>query len=141
MNKLIALILCFMFTSPAFADGKVSVLKQDQKAPFAGYLLDPTAFATIEADKEAIIKKCELDKDLLSKKCNSECTFLKDSCKNEKEMLEKTLKIQIDSKDKELDRLNKLLIEQKTNRGLWFGIGAATGIVVSLTTVYLVKKL
>ena len=71
MNKLIAIILCFMFTTPAFADGKVSVLKQDQKAPFAGYLFDATAFATIEADKEAIIKKCELDKEFLIKKSSS----------------------------------------------------------------------
>ena len=141
MNKLIALILCFMFASPAFADGKVSILKQDQKAPFGGYLLDSVAFATIEADKEAIIKKCELDKDLLTKKCNGECTFLKDTCKVEKETLEKTLKIQLDSKDKEIKRLSEILLEPKPSRGLWFGIGTAAGVVVSLTTVYLVKKL
>ena len=141
MNKIIALILCFMFTTPAFADGKVASIKEGQKAPFTGYLFDPTAFATIEVDKQEIIKKCDLDKDLLTKKCDSECTFLKDTCKNEKDTLEKTLKIQLDSKDKELERLNKLLIESKTNRGLWFGLGAASGLVVTLTTVYLVKKL
>ena len=141
MNKLMAFILCFMFASPVFADGKVASVKEGQKAPFTGYLFDSAAFATIEIDKQEIIKKCELDKDLLTKKCNGECTFLKDSCKVEKETIEKTLKIQLDSKDKELERLNKLLIETKSNRGLWFGIGAATGIVVSLTTVYLVKKL
>lgn len=141
MNKLIALILCFTFATPAFADGKVASIKEGQKAPYNGYLFDPTAFATIEVDKQEIIKKCELDKDLLTKKCNGECNFLKDTCKNEKDTLEKTLKIQLDSKDKELERLNKLLIESKTNRGLWFGLGAASGLVVTLTTVYLVKKL
>ena len=141
MNKLIAIILCFMFTTPAFADGKVSVLKQEQKAPFAGYLFDATAFATIEADKEALIKKCELDKDFLIKKCDGQCKFINDSCKLEKDTTEKTFKIQLDSKNEEVERLNKLLIETKTNKGLWFGLGAAAGIVVSLTTVYLVKKL
>ena len=28
MNKLIALILCFMFATPAFADGKVASIKE-----------------------------------------------------------------------------------------------------------------
>jgi len=141
MNKIIAFILCFMFATPAFADGKVASIKEGQKAPFNGYLFDPTAFATIEIDKQQIIKKCELEKELLTKKCDGECTFLKDSCKNEKETLEKTLKIQLDSKDKEIERLSKIVLEPKPNRGLWFGLGAASGLVVTLTTVYLVKKL
>jgi hypothetical protein len=141
MNKLIVLILCFIFATPAFADGKVASIKEGQKAPYNGYLFDPTAFATIEIDKQDIIKKCELDKDLLTKKCNNDCTFLKDTCKNEKDTIEKTMKIQLDSKDKELERLNKIVLESKTNRGLWFGLGAASGLVVTLTTVYLVKKL
>jgi len=130
-----------MFATPAFADGKVSVLKQDQKAPFGGYLFDSVAFATIEADKEAIIKKCELDKDFLIKKCDGQCKFINDTCKVEKDTMDKTFKIQLNSKNEEIERLNKLLIETKTNKGLWFGLGAAAGIVVSLTTVYLVKKL
>ena len=141
MNKIIVFILCFMFTTPAFADGKVASIKEGQKAPFNGYLFDPTAFATIEIDKQQIIKKCELEKELLTKKCDGECTFLKDSCKNEKETLEKTLKIQLDSKDKEIERLSKIALEPKPSRGLWFGLGAASGLVVTLTTVYLVKKL
>lgn len=141
MNKIIAFILCFMFATPAFADGKVANIKEGQKAPFNGYLFDPTAFATIEVDKQQLIKKCELDKELLTKKCDGECTFLKDSCKNEKETLEKTLKIQLDSKDKEIERLSKIVLEPKPSRGLWFGLGAASGLVVTLTTVYLVKKL
>ena len=141
MNKLIAIILCFMFATPAFADGKVSILKQDQKAPFAGYLFDATAFATIEADKEALIKKCELDKDFLIKKCDGECKFINDSCKLEKETMQKTFQVQLDAKDKEIQRLTGIVLEPKPSRGLWFGIGTAAGIVVSLTTVYLVKKL
>ena len=141
MNKIIAFILCFMFTTPAFADGKVASIKEGQKAPFNGYLFDPTAFATIEIDKQDLIKKCELDKELLTKKCEGECTYLKDSCKNDKDTLEKNFKIQLDSKDKELERLNKILLEPKPSRGLWFGIGATAGLVFTLTTVYLVKKL
>ena len=141
MNKIIALILCFMFATPAFADGKVASMKEGQKAPFTGYLFDPAAFATIEIDKQELIKKCDLDKELLTKKCDGECTFLKDSCKNEKETLEKTLKIQLDSKDKEIKRLNEILIKEEPSIGFWFGVGVVTGIAFSLSAVYLVKKL
>ena len=141
MNKIIALILCFMFATPAFADGKVASMKEGQKAPFTGYLFDPAAFATIEIDKQELIKKCDLDKELLTKKCDGECNFLKDSCKNEKETLEKTLKIQLDSKDKEIKRLNEILIKEEPSIGFWFGMGAVTGIAFSLSAVYLVKRL
>ncbi len=140
MNKLITLILCFMFATPAFADGKVANIKEGQKAPYNGYLFDPAAFATIEVDKQEIIKKCELDKDLLTKKCDGECTFLRDTCKNEKDTLEKTLKIQLESKDKEIDRLLKITLEPKPSRGLWFGIGAGVGVIITTGLVIGIAK-
>lgn len=140
MNKLIAFILCFMFATPAFADGKVASMKEGQKAPFTGYLFDPTAYATIETDKQELIKKCELEKELLTKKCDGECVFLKDTCKNEKETLEKVLKIQIESKDKEIDRLLKITLEPRPSRGLWFGIGAGVGVIITTGLVIVIAK-
>ena len=140
MNKAIAFILCSIFAIPAYADGKVAVMKEGQKAPFTGYLFDPTAYATIETDKQELIKKCELDKDLLSKKCDGECTFLKDTCKNEKETLEKVLKIQLEAKDKEIDRLLKITLEPRPSRGLWFGIGAGVGVIITTGLVIGIAK-
>lgn len=140
MNKLIALILCFMFATPAFADGKVASMREGQKAPFTGYLFDPTAYATIETDKQELIKKCELEKELLTKKCDGECVFLKDTCRNEKETLEKVLKIQIESKDKEIDRLLKITLEPRPSRGLWFGIGAGVGVIITTGLVIGIAK-
>lgn len=140
MNKLIAFILCFMFATPAFADGKVASIKEGQKAPYNGYLFDPTAFATIEVDKQELIKKCELDKELLLKKCDGECTFLKDSCKNEKESAEKIFKIQLEAKDKEIDRLLKITLEPRPSRGLWFGIGAGVGVIITTGLVIGIAK-
>ena len=44
--KIVAFIMCFLFPLSVFADnGKVASIKQDQKAPFTGFLFDPTAFA------------------------------------------------------------------------------------------------
>jgi len=140
MNKLIAFILCFMFATPAFADGKVASIKEGQKAPYNGYLFDPTAFATIEVDKQELIKKCELDKELLLKKCDGECTFLKDSCKNEKESAEKIFKIQLEAKDKEIKRLLGITLEPRPSRALWFGIGAGVGVIITTGLVIGIAK-
>lgn len=142
MNKIIAFILCFLFATPVFASGKgkIASIKQEQKAPFAGYLLDPIAFATIEADKQELIKKCELDKELLVKKCEGECILLKETCKNEKDGAEKLFQIQLDEKNKEIDRLIKITLEPKPNRGLWFGIGAGVGVIITTGLVIGISK-
>ena len=142
MNKLLVSILCFMFASPAFADGKVASIKEGQKAPFTGFLFDPVAYATIEADKHTLIEKFELEKKLLSDKCTAEKDFLNKTCVNEKETIEKSNAVVLKGKDDEIIRLNKIIEDMRPpNRGLWFGLGAAAGVAVSLTTVYLVKKL
>jgi hypothetical protein len=142
MNKLLASILCFMFASPAFADGKVASIKEGQKAPFTGFLFDATAYATIEADKHTLIEKFELEKKLLADKCSAEKEFLNKTCASEKETMEKTNSVVLKGKDDEIVRLNKIIEDMRPpNRGLWIGIGAAAGIAVTLSTVYLVKKL
>ena len=143
MNKIIAFILCFLFPLSAFADnGKVASIKQDQKAPFTGFLFDAAAFAKIEVDKQTIIEKYELEKKLLIEKCEAEKKFLNETCINEKDVLVKTNDIVLKGKDEEIARLNKIIADMAPpNRGLWLGLGAAAGIAVSLTTVYLVKNL
>lgn len=141
--KVIAFIMCFLFPLSAFADGgKVAAIKQDQKAPFTGFLFDAAAFAKIEADKQFLLDKCEVDKKLLTDKCEAEKKFLNDTCANEKDKLTKTCNVVLKGKDDEIERLNKIIEDMRPpNKGLWFGLGAAAGIAVSLTTVYLVKKL
>ena len=143
MNKIIAFILCFLFPLSAFADnGKVASIKEGQKAPFTGFLFDATAFAKIEVDKQTIIEKYELEKKLLIEKCEAEKKFLNETCINEKDVLVKTNDIVLKGKDEEIVRLNKIIADMAPpNRGLWLGLGAAAGIAISLTTVYLVKNL
>ena len=83
-----------------------------------------------------------MEKKLLADKCNAEKEFLNKTCANEKETIEKTNIVVVKGKDDEIARLNKIIEDMRPpNRGLWIGIGAAAGIAVSLTTVYLVKKL
>ena len=140
--KRIAILLCILFPLSAFADGKVASIKEGQKAPFTGFLFDATAYATIEADKHTLIEKYELEKKLLVEKCAAEKDFLNKTCVNEKDALGKSYDVVLKGKDEEITRLNKIIEDMRPpNRGLWIGIGAAAGIAVSLTTVYLVKKL
>jgi hypothetical protein len=142
MKKLIALILCFMFPSVSYAGSSVSSLKEGQKAPFDGYLFNYDAYSAVIVDKENIIKTCELDKKLIADKCASECKLLSNTCSNEKETIQKNFKIMIDAKDLEIKRLTEINFSNNPpSRGLWFGLGAAAGVVLSLTTVYLVKKI
>ena len=140
--KIVAFIMCFLFPFSAFADGKIASIKETQKAPFTGFLFDPTAFAKIEADKQTLIEKYELEKKLLVEKCTAEKEFLNKTCVNEKETIEKSNAVIVKGKDDEIARLNKVIGDMAPpNKGLWIGLGAAAGIAVSLTTVYLIKKL
>jgi hypothetical protein len=140
--KLTAILLCILFPLSAFADGKVASIKEGQKAPFTGFLFDPAAYATIEADKHTLIEKFELEKKLLADKCSAEKEFLNKTCINEKETIEKTNAVVLKGKDDEIARLNKVIGDMAPpNKGLWIGLGAAAGIAVSLTTIYLIKKL
>jgi hypothetical protein len=141
--KIIAFIMCFLFPLSALADeGKLAAIKEAQKAPFTGFLFDPTAFAKIEADKQFLIEKCTVEKKLLTDKCEADKKFLNDSCAIEKDKTVKSYEVIVKGKDEEIIRLNGIIADTKpTSKGLWLGLGTAAGIVVSLTTVYLVKKL
>ena len=142
-SRIIAFIMCFLFPLSAFAEGgKVASIKENQKAPFTGFLFDAAAFAKIEVDKQTIIEKYELEKKLLIEKCEAEKKFLNETCINEKDVLVKTNDVVLKGKDEEITRLNKIIADMAPpNRGLWFGLGTAAGLVVSFTTIYLVKKL
>jgi hypothetical protein len=129
----------------AFADAvaapKVASLKEGQKAPFSGYLFDPAAYATIEADKQSVVQKCEIDKQFLIDKCKKDNKLAVDTCNNEKDIIQKNLTIQIESKDLQIKQLNEQIISMKpTSKGLWFGIGAGVGVLVSTSVYLLISK-
>ena len=142
-TKIIAFIMCFLFPITAFAEGgKIASIKENQKAPFTGFLFDAPAFAKIEADKHTLVEKYELEKKLLADKCEAEKKFLNESCVIEKDKIEKSNEVVVKGKDEEIARLNKVIADLKpTSKGLWFGLGIAGGIAISLSTVYLVKNL
>ena len=141
--KIVAIIMCLLFPLSALADeGKIAAIKETQKAPFTGFLFDAAAFAKIEADKQFLIEKCIAEKKLLTDKCDADKKFLNDTCANEKEVIQKSNIVILNGKDNEITRLNVIIADTKpTSKGLWFGLGTAAGVVISLTTVYLVKKL
>ena len=61
---------------------------------------------------------------------------------NEKDKIVKSDQVIIKGKDDEITRLNGIITDMHPpSKGLWFGLGAVAGVAVSLTTVYLVKKL
>lgn len=128
--KLISFLLLLTFPAISFAEGKVASIKQGQRAPYDGFLLDHDAYATIEATKQSLVQKCEADLQHAQEKCETQNKFIVDTHNNEKEVLERNFDIQLQAKNSEIERLTKKVLEPKPSRGLWFALGAGTAIVI-----------
>ena len=121
-----------------FAGGRIAAIKQGQKAPFDGILLDKKAEATMAAKRESAVQICKLEKTLLEKSARA-------SCKLDVSVLNAQLNSQrtkhgelMALKEAELGRLNKALEQsQKPNyNNLWFGAGVIVGVGLSLGIFY-----
>ena len=129
MIRLIAVLLCVLLPSVSFAQqGKVAVIKTGQKALYDGVLLDPTAYATIEADKLHATQLCGIEKQRTDQKCEAAQKFIIESHNNEKEIFKRGYDIQLEDKNKTITRLTISALESRPSRTLWFGIGAGVGI-------------
>lgn len=143
LKKITVLVLCLMFLpiSALAETPKVASIKEGQKSPFTGYLFNYEAYAAIDTDKKIIIEKCEAEKKFLVDKCQNDCKLVQDTCNNEKDALEKSFKIQLESKDNQINRLNEQLLSIKpVSRGLWFGVGAGIGIILGAGAVIAIAR-
>ena len=139
MKKVISILLIIIFLPTlCFAQGKVSVLKKGQKAPFDGILLDKQAEAVMAAKRESAVKICELERTYLEKHCQVACK-LDISILNAQLSSQKTKhKELMVLKEQELKRLNEALRESQkpSYNNLWFAAGLVTGVGLSLGIFY-----
>lgn len=141
MKKLISAILCIFISSSAIAAPKVSNLRQGQKAPFAGVLLDPEALATIQADKDSLEKKCSLEKALEEEKFKLNLQIEKDTCLLQKDIINKQFQIQLQEKELKIKLLDEKISKLKpVNNGLWIGIGAGIGLIIGASAAIIIEK-
>lgn len=112
-------------------------VKQGQIVPFDGTIVTPNGLATIITKQDADLAMCEetknheiesitIDKDTEIKNLKFELV----TCNSTKEEI-------VGQKDKEIDRLYKIIEKPKSNLvPLWIGVGFMGGIVTSLGTYY-----
>jgi hypothetical protein len=145
--KLITPILIFMLAFPPmlFADDTpdpptVMGIQKGQAAPYAGVLLNSTAAAQIFAERNYSFDECKLRIDFNIEKEQAKYNAL---LKNSEASLE-SLKNQYNSitsaKDKEIERLSKLVLETNDYSTLWAVGGTLMGIGLTIAVMYAVKQ-
>lgn len=155
MKRLVSSLLVasmLVASAPAWADETtttspspppvVTPISKGQIAPYTGVLMSPEAVATIVAEREsakaAIQLAVQRQVDLDEAKLKFEIDRVTSTCTADK----KILQAQIDDGHRKINILNEQL--KKTTDGPsplgWVGIGAGTGVVVTLLTVFVVGQ-
>ena len=140
--RLIVLLLIALITFPAplFADvvddvklsWKISPLEEGDKAPFAGYLLNPDALAKIWSDFELLEDENKLKVEYLTLKYEEQLSAKDKIFDSNKRMYEDQLNLQ----STYIDKLEERVMEDEDWTTAWFAGGAVTGIVVSVLIFY-----
>lgn len=140
--RLIVLLLIALITFPAplFADvvddvklsWKISPLEEGDKAPFAGYLLNPDALAKIWSDFELLEDENKLKVEYLTLKYEEQLSAKDKIFDSNKRMYEDQLNLQ----STYIDKLEERVMEDDDWTTAWFAGGAVTGIVVSVLIFY-----
>ena len=142
-KSLICFIVFAIVLSPlqAFAEqleGKVTALSLDERAPFAGVLLDPIAASKMIVDQKYLRTEIELEltKSFQQELADKRLSFdlLKVNYDSLKKIHEETLAL----KDEQIVDLNLLLKEEMSNNNSnWKVFGGMTvGIVLSVAVFY-----
>lgn len=124
----------------------MSPMKKKQRAPFTGVLLSPSAVANIIVEYETIEERIHVEvmKTISESKADCEKQLTDKKIKHEAD--KKIMQASINSKDlmiKSLDAEVKRLNDEKNAKwhpGAWIGIGAASGIALTVLTAFAISK-
>ena len=144
-KKIIAVIVCAMMiiiptsVSAEELEGKVMSLEYNQKAPYAGILLDPIAASKMIVDRKYVSKEIELELRKEFQKDLAEKTMAYNLLKVDFDSLKKVHNDTLAIKEKQIVDLNLLLKEEMSKEDhteWWILGGVAIGIVLSLGVFY-----
>ena len=150
MSKFIAIVLSLLLVFPAtvWADtppaeestgvdlGSFTILKKDQKAPFAGFLFDQSAMAKLLAETEFKLLEFKLKHDFEMQKSEALWQLKLDNSTASLTSLQEKHATLLDIKDNEIKRLTEIAVEQNDYSTLWFIGGVVLGIGLTVATVY-----
>lgn len=146
-KKLLSILLCFLLVFVPFAvkaeelslKGQVTSLKNGQKAPYAGILLDSVAASKMIVDKKYLQIEIELDlrKQFAKQLADKRLAF--DLLKVEYDSLKKIHVETIKLRDQQIDTLDKALkveMGKSDNSQWWLAGGVVVGILLSVAVFY-----
>ena len=141
MRKVLLFVLVLFailtFASEGLAQNVIPI-KEGEKAPFDGVLLDKPTAAKFLAEKEYTEEKCSLLTENEVGKATSECELRRKiaEARLQNDAIKYTQILTI--KNTEIDRLNEVVEKSSVNWGpAWFASGAAIGIVTSITIFFI----
>ena len=145
--KLITPILIFMLAFPPilFADDPpdpptVMGIQKGEVAPYAGVLLNSTAAAQIFAERNYSFDECKLRIDFNIEKEQAKYKALLENSEASLESLKNQYNSITSAKDKEIERLSKLVLETNDYSTLWAVGGTLMGIGLTIAVMYAVKQ-
>ena len=119
-------------------EGKVTSLSLNQRAPYAGVLLDPIAASKMIVEQKYLRSEIELGlrKEFQQELADKRLSF--DLLKVEYDSLEKIHEKTIELRDRQINDLNELLKEEMgdDHTEWWVLGGVALGIVLSVAVFY-----
>lgn len=146
MGKLIIVLLSMQLVFlPVLAGAdttpKVTYVKQGEKAPFDGTLLNVPAVAKILAGKKAAKEKCDENTNYLLNRQKATCKKNYDLLKSKSTITEKQLNDIIAIKNKQIKKTEEIAIKaaKSNNPLLWSLIGATAGVATTIGLVFLIK--
>jgi hypothetical protein len=145
--KLITPILIFMLAFPPilFAEETpnpptVMGIQKGEVAPYAGVLLNSTAAAQIFAERNYSFDECKLRIDFNIEKEQAKYKALLENSTASLESLKNQYTSITSAKDKEIERLSKLVLETNDYSTLWAVGGTLMGIGLTIAVMYAVKQ-
>jgi len=115
-------------------------IQKGEVAPYAGVLLNSTAAAQIFAERNYSFDECKLRIDFNIEKEQAKYKALLENSKASLESLKYQYNSITSAKDKEIERLSKLVLETNDYSTLWAVGGTLMGIGLTIAVMYAVKQ-
>ena len=121
----------------------LSPMKKGQKAPFTGVLLSPMAVANVIVELKSIDEKIQIEVNAAVQRQVAICTKTTSDLNTRHQADSKILQADLDDKARTIlarEQEIKRLKDEQTNPWTWMGVGTASGIAITLLTVFAVSK-
>lgn len=120
----------------------IAPLQKSQPAPFTGVLLSPEAAASIISQKDTWSAQLDLAVNHQSQLDGAQLKYQVDSLTTTFTADKRILQAQVDDGKRQVGILNDQIKQQSSGLSapVWFGIGGAAGIVLTVLTVFAVSR-